>query len=378
MAEGTRRHADGGLRAHEARDAHRALPRGGDLRSFRSARRRRCTRAHVALAPAPGTISYVSDTPVAQVAHLLLQTSAAGGGGATLRVSSLGRTRTASTTRASPGWHRTTTLPYPCRAGVREQVADRDSARMEKRKDSRADGKRHWKGSMGTAGVLLDTYEAPGCRAPTPLESRHTAAALDLLTHTARMRALAARAALVANLGWTVPASSSEAFDDTRPLGRGRPTRRHLRGTRLAPRRLRGGSHWEHPSDRTGEEREPCAIAATLWRPRRAARQECSRSRRARFDYEVSRRSAASYIPRFSPRSACSRVPVTKPGRSTGATPRRRRLGQNGPSQICRLARSTAILARAQFERERRSAKTASRRMLSSSAQPLVAVAGWR
>ena len=48
-------------------------------------------------------------------------------------------------------------------------------------------------GKLGNeSGVLLETYEAPGCAKPTPL-SRHTTAALDLLTHNAWTYCVASR-----------------------------------------------------------------------------------------------------------------------------------------------------------------------------------------
>ena len=213
---------------------------------------------------------YVSDTPVAQVAQLLLQTHSAAQVAAVLTLRDpwgwvVSRTNShsqynESEARAGRLTDDHSSVSVPC--GCAWRPADRDSARMEKRKDS-SKGRR--KAALerldGDAGVLLDTYEAPGCAAPTPL-TRHTDAALDLLTHNAWTFCLARRRRVplfAANLGEDMYlAQDVPGRDDARPLLSRTPHARHPRdslfnhlGAFVAE------ATGQHPSEIvTGEERE--------------------------------------------------------------------------------------------------------------------------
>ena len=139
---------------------------------------------------------FASDVPVPQVAQLLLETHTAAQVAAVLTLRdpwgwAMSRVNGHSQSNKSESLRLTDDFSYvsvPC--GCAWRPADRaplEHATVERRYGADPDTARRMAARAtldGDSGVLLDTYTAPGCAPPTPL-ARHTAAALDLLTHNA-------------------------------------------------------------------------------------------------------------------------------------------------------------------------------------------------
>ena len=143
---------------------------------------------------------YVSDVPAPQVAQLLLQTHSASQLAAVLTLRdpwewTMSRTNSHSQHNASEARsfiddHSFVSVPCGCpwRPADRSEA---DRTRMTGRSPSRYKVEAYSRLGKET-GVLVDTFESPGCAEPTPL-TRHTAAALDLLTHNAWTYCVASR-----------------------------------------------------------------------------------------------------------------------------------------------------------------------------------------
>ena len=251
---GHERHADGGLRARSAgcaplppRWRHRRSEArdGGGAAAPVHARRGRRER----------TGQYdqyrVSDTPVAQVAQLLLQTHSVAQVAAVLALRDpwavVSRTNSHSQYNesearavASP----TTTLPYPCRAGARGGPPTAILLGW-KRGRTRADGKRHWKGSMGTRGCSRHVRGARLRRADAAYPPHRRGARL---AHPQRVdilpRAPAARAAVRRQPGRGHALCAGCPRPRRHALLSRTPHACHPGLALQPPRRLRGGSHW--------------------------------------------------------------------------------------------------------------------------------------
>ena len=197
---------------------------------------------------------FASDVPVPQVAQLLLDTHTAAQVAAVLTLRdpwgwAMSRVNGHSQSNKSESLRLTDDFSYvsvPC--GCAWRPADRAprARTVERRYGADPDTARRMAARAtldGDSGVLLDTYTAPGC-APPPL-ARHTAAALDLLTHNAwtfcvarrrRVPLFAANLAEDMFLTQGVPGRDDAAARCSRSAPRG-STRSSMRSARSSTRR---------------------------------------------------------------------------------------------------------------------------------------------